>query len=74
MWQNDLVFPEIPNDFWLRFRERWEEPLRLLEEVISLSESFGATVRRQDSRLWTRTIGLFFEVCIRARAYMREQS
>ena len=42
MWQQDLVFPQVPRGFWLRFRRRWGKPLRALEEVISLSESLGA--------------------------------
>ena len=42
MWQQDLVFPQVPRGFWRRFRRRWGKPLRALEEVISLSASLGA--------------------------------
>lgn len=42
MWQENLVFPQVPRGFWRRFRRHWEEPLRMLEDVISISESFGA--------------------------------
>ena len=40
--QKHLVFPKAPHGFWNRFQRRWSNPLKMLEEVISLSESFGA--------------------------------
>ena len=42
MWQRHPVFPRVPRGFWCRFRRRWAKPLRILEEIISLSESLGA--------------------------------
>lgn len=42
MWQKHLVFPDVPRGYWRRFRRHWGEPLRMLEEVISISESLGA--------------------------------
>ena len=40
--QKHPVFPKAPRGFWIRFRRRWSMPLKMLEKVISLSESLGA--------------------------------
>ncbi len=42
MWSKHPVFPKVPRGFWRRFQRRWSKPLKLLEEVISLSGSLGA--------------------------------
>ena len=75
MWQENLVFPQVPCGFWRRFRQRWEEPLRMLEEVISISESFGskATSPRfedMDETFWHVLRSLHARTCLHARSVL----
>lgn len=75
MSQQQLVFPEVPCEFWQRFREHWEEPLRMLEEVISISESFGADAAAprfedMDETYWNVLRGLHARTCLHARSVL----
>ena len=75
MWQTHLIFPKVPGRFWGRFRRRWARPLRLLEEIISLSESLGTdpTAPRfepMDQTYWTVIRSLHSRTCLHARSVL----
>ena len=75
MSQQQLVFPRVPRGFWRRFRQRWEEPLRMLEEVISISESFGSKVTSprfedMDETYWHVLRSLHARTCLHARSVL----
>ena len=75
MWENHLVFPEVPRGFWRRFRRRWTEPLKLLEEIISLSESLGRDPRSpkfgtMDQTYWGALRSLHSRTCLHARSVL----
>ena len=73
MWQKHLVFPKVTRGFWRQFRRRWEEPLRMLEEIISLSESLGADstspkFQAMDGTYWLVLRSLHSRTCLHARS------
>ena len=75
MWQKHPVFPKVSRGFWRRYRERWEEPLQMLEEIISLSESFGAigsapSFQTMDETYWAVLRSLHSRTCLHARAVL----
>ncbi len=75
MRQKNPTFPKVSRGFWHRFRKLWEEPLRMLEETISLSESFGAIGSAQrfqamDETYWAVLRSLHSRTCLHARAVM----
>ena len=75
MWQKHPVFPRVPRGFWRRFRRRWAKPLRVLEEVISLSESLGADPRSprfeaEAETYWAVLRSLHSRTCLHARAVL----
>ena len=75
MWQKHLIFPEAPRGFWRRFQRRWGNPLRLLEEIISLSESLGAdptSARFEtiDRMYWHALRSLHSRTCLHARSVL----
>ena len=75
MWKKNPVFPRVSRDFWRRYRERWEEPLQMLEEIISLSESFGAIgsaprFQTVDETYWAVLRSLHSRTCLHARAVL----
>ncbi len=75
MWQKHLVFPRVPRGFWSRFRRRWAKPLRILEEVISLSESLGADPKSprfdtKDETYWAILRSLHSRTCLHARSVL----
>ena len=75
MWQKHLVFPRVPRGFWRRFRRHWSKPLKVLEEVISLSESLGSdpTSRRfetMDGTYWIVLRSLHSRTCLHARSVL----
>ena len=75
MWQRDSIFPKVPSGFWRRFRRRWAKPLRMLEEVIALSESLGADhqpprFEAMDKTYWSVLRSLHARTCLHARAVL----
>ena len=79
MWQEDLVFPKVPRGFWRRFRRRWAKPLRMLEGVISLSESLGAEstsprFETMDETYWAVLRSLHSRTCLHARSVLAQLS
>ena len=69
------VFPKVPRGFWLRFQRRWSRPLRMLEEVISLSESLGAEARSSrfesmTDEYWLVMRSLHARTCLHARGVL----
>lgn len=75
MWQENLIFPRVPRTFWRQFRRHWAEPLRLLEEVISLSESLGADPSSErfevmDGNYWLAIRSLHARACLHARSVL----
>ena len=75
MWQKHSVFPEVPHGFWRRFRRRWARPLRILEEVISLSQSLGADptsprFATMEGAYWLALRSLHSRTCLHARAVL----
>ena len=79
MWQEHLVFPKVSDSFWNRFRQRWEEPFRALEEIFSLCESFGAVGSAQrflmadeiyNETYWAALRSLHSRTCLHARAVL----
>ena len=69
------VFPKVPRGFWLRFQRRWSRPLRMLEEVISLSESLGADARSSrfesmTDEYWLVMRSLHARTCLHARGVL----
>ena len=75
MWQKHPVFPKVPRGFWRRFRWRWAKPLRVLEEVISLSESLGEDptsprFEAMDETYWAVLRSLHSRTCLHARSVL----
>ncbi len=75
MWQKQLIFPDVPRGFWRRFIRHWEKPLRVLEEVISLSESLGADAtsprfEAMDATYWLVLRSLHSRTCLHARSVL----
>ena len=75
MWQDHLVFPDVPGEFWQRFSECWTKPLRLLEEIISISESLGidptsSTFGAKDEMYWLALRSLHSRTCLNARSVL----
>ena len=75
MWQKHLIFPKAPRGFWRRFQGRWGKPLRLLEEIISLSESLGADstsprFEAMDETYWAVLRSLHSRTCLHARSVL----
>ncbi len=75
MWQKHSVFPEVPRGFWRQFRRRWAKPLRILEEVISLSESLGADptsprFEAMEGTYWLVLRSLHSRTCLHARSVL----
>ena len=75
MWRKHDIFPEVPRGFWRRFRKRWAEPLQILEEMISLSESLANNraspkFDAQDETYWLVMFGLHSRTCLHARAVL----
>ena len=75
MWQKHPIFPKVPQGFWRRFRRRWARPLRILEEVISISESLGADPRSprfedMGDAYWAALRSLHARTCLHARSVL----
>ena len=73
--QKHLVFPKAPHGFWNRFQRRWSTPLKMLEEVISLSESFGAEAgaprfKSMTDEYWLVMRSLHARTCLHARGVL----
>ena len=75
MWQDHPIFPDVPSEFWQSFRVRWAEPLRLLEEIISISESLAADPKSprfdtMDNAYWVAFRMLYSRTCLHARSVL----
>ncbi len=75
MWKKHPVFPKIPRGFWHRFKRRWGRPLRILEEVVSLSESLGTDANSprfetMNVDYWLVIRSLHSRTCLHARAVL----
>ena len=75
MWQGHPVFPDVPSEFWQSFHVRWGKPLRLLEEIISISESLAAdptspTFETMDKMYWQAIGSLHSRTCLHARSVL----
>ncbi len=75
MWRKHPVFPKVPRGFWHRFNRRWSKPLRMLEEVISLSESLGADAKSprfetMTEEYWLVMRSLHARCCLHARGVL----
>ena len=73
MQQKYELFPRVPRGFWRRLEQRWGDPLQLLEEAISLSESFGESpahpiFSNMDDAYWGALRGLHARTILHARA------
>ena len=73
--QKHPVFPKAPRGFWIRFQRRWSNPLKMLEEVISLSESFGAEAgeprfKSMTDEYWLVMGSLHARTCLHARGVL----
>ena len=75
MFRKHPIFPKVPRGFWRRFRSRWNPPLRLLEEVITLAESLGADSESQrfetmDEEYCFALRNLHSRTCLHARGVL----
>ena len=75
MWKIHPVFPKVPRGFWHRFHRRWGRPLRILEEIISLSESLGADANSprfetMNEEYWLALRSLHSRTCLHARSVL----
>ena len=73
MFRKNPAFPNVSRGFWHRFRRRWNGPLGALEQVISLSETFGADPTSHlfdsmDREYWVVLRSLHARTCLHARA------
>ena len=75
MWRKHPVFPKVPRGFWRRFQRRWSGPLRMLEEVISLSESLGSEAgsprfKPMTDEYWLVMRSLHARTCLHGRGVL----